>query len=367
MKINVSLVICNILLWGIYQPLFAQYTIATLDSNNFILGEGVVLSKTSFRGLSVVNDKTIWVSGSRGTIAMSNDSGKTFHFSQLTNYAKSDFRDVEAFDANNAIIMSSGTPALILKTTDGGRNWKEVFRKDDSSYFLDAMDFWDSKKGIIVGDPIHGHFVLLQTNDGGDTWQEIDSTRTPNAIDGEAIFAASGTSLRCWGKNSFGFVTGGAVSRFIVSSKKLKHIQYIKLKMMQGENSRGTFSFAKSKQLWLFAGGDYVNDTQITDANFYYCHDWKQNEHCSILGIENLNGYKSCIEVINDEKNVMGSPFIIATGTSGTQIGKRVCSYVDTHFSYTNFTSQFHVVRKAKHGKSVYLAGPKGKIGKLIY
>lgn len=178
----------------------AQYKIEVLDSNTFQLGEGVVLHKTSFRGLSVVNDQTIWVSGSRGTIARSIDGGQTFAYKQLKGYEKSDFRDIEAFDSKRAIVMSSGTPALILKTTDGGETWKEVFRQNDSAYFLDAMDFWDEKRGMLVGDPINNHFVLLQTNDGGETWQELDTGQTPLAMDGEAVFAASGTSLRCWGK-----------------------------------------------------------------------------------------------------------------------------------------------------------------------
>jgi photosystem II stability/assembly factor-like uncharacterized protein len=61
--------------------------------------------------------------------------------------------------------MSSGTPAYIFKTTDGGRSWKEVYKNSDTAYFLDAMDFWDDKRGMhCLGDPINGHFVLLSTN-----------------------------------------------------------------------------------------------------------------------------------------------------------------------------------------------------------
>jgi hypothetical protein len=97
----------------LYLQAKAQYTIQVLDTSTFALGQGVVLHKTSFRGLSVVDDNIIWVSGSRGTIAKSLDGGKTFEYSQLKGYEKSDFRDVEAFDAKHAIIMSSGTPALI--------------------------------------------------------------------------------------------------------------------------------------------------------------------------------------------------------------------------------------------------------------
>ena len=73
----------------IVQNSKAQYNIEVLDSNTFTLDDGVVLSKTSFRGLSVVNDNTIWVSGSRGTFARSVDGGKTFTYTQLKGYEKS--------------------------------------------------------------------------------------------------------------------------------------------------------------------------------------------------------------------------------------------------------------------------------------
>ena len=142
----------------------AQYKIQILDSNTFHLNEGVILSKISFRGLSVVDNQTIWVSGSRGTIARSIDRGKTFSLQQIKGYEKSDFRDIEAFDEKRAIIISSGTPAYILKTIDGGQTWKEVYKNVDTAYFLDAIDFWNDQKGMLVGDPVNGHFVLLQTD-----------------------------------------------------------------------------------------------------------------------------------------------------------------------------------------------------------
>lgn len=364
-KFNFIICLLFVTLFNAWQ-LAAQPTLIVLDSNTFTLSNGVVLHKTSFRGLSVVDDNTIWVSGSRGTIAKSIDGGKTFTYNQLKGYEKSDFRDIEAFDNKCAIIMSSGTPAYILKTIDGGQTWKEVYKKTDTAYFLDAMDFWDDKRGMLVGDPINGHFVLLQTNDGGETWQELDTTKTPKAMESEAVFAASGTSLRCWGRKDFGFVTGGSKSRVIVKQFKKKATKLYELKMIQGKNSQGTFSFAKSKNLWLFSGGDYINDTQMTDANFYYCRDL-DNQCTSISSTENLSGYKSAIEVINDESSLYGTPVFISTGTSGTQIGRRVCTFIDTQYMYTNYREPFHVVRKAKKGNAVFLAGPNGKIGKLVY
>lgn len=345
----VSLLICS----TIAKP---QHHIEVLDSNTFILGEGVVLNKTSFRGLSVVDDNTIWVSGSRGTFARSTDGGKTFVYQQLKGYEKSDFRDIEAFDDKRAIMMSSGTPALILKTTDGGLNWKEVFRQNDSVYFLDAMDFWDEKRGVLVGDPINGHFVLLETKDGGETWRELDSTKTPKALDSEAVFAASGTSLRCIGEyGKIGFVTGGKFSRTIGANLKLKYLHWesFKLNIIQGQQTQGAFSFAINDSANIFIGGDYSNDT-VTNINscIQYLPAKKTDEMFDKI-VDDVKGYRSCVEAINNQS-------FVACGTSGIDV------YKNRYWKKIS-SEPFHVVRKAKKGKAVFLAGPRGKIGKLFY
>lgn len=120
---------------------------------------------TSIRGLSVVDNQVAWASGSRGHVAITTNGGKNWNWQQVKGFEKSDFRDVEAFSAKEAIIMSSGTPALILKTTNGGVNWQVVYRNDDKAWFLDDMTFVSKKHGYVLGDPIAGKFVLLETKD----------------------------------------------------------------------------------------------------------------------------------------------------------------------------------------------------------
>src|SRR6201996_2854783 len=115
---------------------------------------------TSIRGLSVVDDNVAWVSGSKGHIAITTNGGKTWDWQQVKDFEKADFRDIEAFSAKEAIIMSSGTPALILKTTDGGANWQVKYKTTDTAYFFDAMEFTDKQNGYVLGDPINNQFVL---------------------------------------------------------------------------------------------------------------------------------------------------------------------------------------------------------------
>src|SRR6476620_5105018 len=83
--------------------------------------------KTSMRGLSVVTDKVVWVSGSNGTVGRSIDGGETWKWITVKGYEKTDFRDIEAFDESTAVIMGIDAPAYILKTTDGGETWKQVY------------------------------------------------------------------------------------------------------------------------------------------------------------------------------------------------------------------------------------------------
>jgi photosystem II stability/assembly factor-like uncharacterized protein len=303
-------------------------------------------SSASIRGLSVVDDKVAWVSGSRGNFAITADGGKTWAWHQVKGFEKSDFRDIEAFDEKQAIVMSSGTPALILKTTDGGETWQQKFNKADSTYFLDAMDFADSKHGFVMGDPIKNKFLLLETKDGGETWNELAGA--PSALKDEAAFAASGTCLRTNGKQVT-IVTGGSNSRLLVSPVGQMMWTAKKLPLTNGHQSQGAFSFAAGKNQTIIVGGNYAKDT-VKDSVAYLLPTakalYKKN-----LPIVGPAGYQSCVEYIK------GDTFL-ATGTSGSNLttdGGKTWTKIDD--------KSYNVCRKAKKGNLVLYAGDQAKIG----
>src|SRR5580704_18420826 len=74
------------------------------------------VSDANLRGVSVVlatgkNDPPqyiIWASGSDGVILRSVDEGSTWRQISVPNAADLDFRDIEAFSADEAYVMSSG-------------------------------------------------------------------------------------------------------------------------------------------------------------------------------------------------------------------------------------------------------------------
>src|SRR6187401_2619781 len=135
--------------------------------------------KTSIRGLSVVNNNVVWVSGSNGMVGKSSNAGKNWKWMTVKGFEKNDFRDIEAFDANTAIIMAIADPSYILKTTDGGETWKVVYENKTKGMFLDAMEFWNEQSGIVIGDPLGGHFFIARTFDGGRTWQGLPEKAAP--------------------------------------------------------------------------------------------------------------------------------------------------------------------------------------------
>ncbi|HKZ65399.1 MAG TPA: hypothetical protein VJ111_03545, partial [Chitinophagaceae bacterium] len=191
-------------------------------------------TKTSLRGLSVVNDNIIWVSGSNGMVGKSTNAGKNWKWMKVNGFEKTDFRDIEAFDANTAIIMGIAEPAYILKTNDGGESWRVVYENKTKGMFLDAMDFANNQLGIVVGDPINGKIFIARTNNSGNTWEEIEEKQNrPVADSGEAFFAASGSNVKLFANDEYFIVSGGLRSRLISNSSATD------LPVIQGKESTG--------------------------------------------------------------------------------------------------------------------------------
>ena len=323
--------------------------LAILLINSMISAQSVKLltsgTKTSMRGLSVVDDKTVWVSGSNGMVGLSIDSGNTWKWITVKGYEKTEFRDIEAFDAKTAIIMGIDSPAYILKTTDAGENWKVVFEDHTSGIFLDAMEFWNDQSGIFIGDPIKNRFVIGRTFDGGKTWRSIPDVNRPIADSGEACFASSGTNVRKLNKGEAIFISGGMSSHLFIRDKK------IKLPIIQGTSSTGANSIAiKNSNTMMVVGGDF-NTKDSSLKNCYISNDAGLTWNAPTIP---PHGYRSCIEWLQKTNWVScglnGVDYTTDDGKTFTWISK----------------DGYHVCRKAKKGKAVYFAGGGGRIGKLI-
>jgi photosystem II stability/assembly factor-like uncharacterized protein len=307
-------------------------------------------TKTSIRGMSVVNNKIVWVSGSAGMVGRSLDGGETWQWLTVKDFEKRDFRDIEAFDDKVAIIMAIAEPAQILKTTDGGQNWKLVFSDSTKGMFLDAMDFYDRKNGIVVGDPVGGKFYTAKTRDGGNTWTRTPPVMQSKSIEGEGCFASSGTNIHYFTNNDFLFVSGGTSSRLHDDSGGRL------LPLLQGKESTGANSIAVQKghartgNHFMVVGGDFANPKD-TVKNAFLTQDGGASW---IRPATPPPGYRSCVIYLERKK-------LLTCGITGVDIS------TDKGMNWKNISAEgFHVCRKAKNGKAVFLAGGNGKIGKLI-
>lgn len=301
----------------------------------------------SLRGLSVVSDQVIWASGSKGTVVRSTNGGNSFEWITVPGYEDRDFRDIEAFDSNKAIIIAVASPGIILKTKDGGKSWVKVFEDTTAGIFLDAMDFDEEGiNGIVAGDPLPGdnRIYFAMTHNQGESWQNVTGNSTMFAtLDGEAMFASSGSNIAY----PSALITGGKASRIYYNG-------IFELPIIQGTESTGANSIAISPdgRNAVIVGGDFSNDKSNT-ANCVLVQ-MKKRPIFSIPSTLPL-GYRSCVIYTNKSN-------LITCGSSG------IDRSIDGGKNWINISSaSFHVCGKAKKGNTVFLAGTRGRIAKITF
>lgn len=221
--------------------------------------------ESSIRGLVNVNKTISWASGTNGyTFRAVNNSWKGF---QDSSWIQTDFRDIHSFKDNEAIIMSSGDGCKMYKTIDAAETWKLVYENNTDGIFFDGMDFWDDKNGIAFSDPINNKLFIITTNDGGDSWQNLETIELPATLKGEAGFAASGTGIVCVGDSTVYIGTGGgSVARVFTSYNRGLNWKAVETPMMNGEAS-GIYSITFMDKLnGIAVGGNYL-DSANTSGN----------------------------------------------------------------------------------------------------
>ena len=154
-------------------------------------------TKARLQAVFAVDERVVWASGVEGTYAVSEDGGDTWRTGRVPDADELQFRDVHAFDARTAFLLAAGDgeASRIYMTRDGGADWSLLFVNLDPAGFLDCLDFWDRRNGLVYGDSIDGVLFLLRTGDGGQTWGRVGEEHLPAAADGEGGFAASGTCV----------------------------------------------------------------------------------------------------------------------------------------------------------------------------
>ena len=311
----------------------------------------------SFRGISAIDENICWVSGSNGTLLKTENGGQDWKKLNTPEGADSlDFRDIEAFSSKKAIAMSAGPGkhSRLYKTDDGGNTWTHLFTNTFEKGFFTAVSFWDEENGIVLSDPVEGTHYILKTSDGGSSWSRVPRTNIPQTDSLEYGFAASGTNMRIRPGGHVWIGTGGSFARVFYSSDYGSTWKVYPTPMKAGKASEGIFSilFTDDKN-GIAVGGNYQKQDS-RKSTLIHSDDggvtWKRNKNPLALP------YQSCIA------KAPNSNVLITVGRSGSHYSSDNGLTWKTISKKTFYTMDFGLT-----DQSGWAAGPKGTLAKLTF
>ncbi|GAB3692855.1 oxidoreductase [Spirosoma flavus] len=331
-------IICFLTIYGLCWPTFGQWQIQTVSTD------------ASFRAVSIAGANVAWVGGTKGTFLRTTDGGKTWFTGNVPEAQNCDFRDVQAIDDQTAYLMSAGPAeqgqARIYKTTNGGQTWALLYETKKAGVFFDGIAFWDKQHGIVFSDPVEGHWFMLTTDDGGQTWQQISPSSLPPMQSNEAAFAASGTSLVVQGKRNVWIASGGGTTPRVFRSVDRGQTWDVTAVPLPSGEATGLFGMQFfNEKVGMVVGGNYKQE-QLPGPNAAISRDggktWER------VSPTDPPGLKEAIALLPNDR-------LLAVGPSGTSLS------ADQGQTWQRLDSEgFHSVACAKG--TCYAVGAKGKV-----
>ncbi len=283
-------------------------------------------TKAGMRGIDSVdgtkNGMVAWASGTGGTVLRTTDGGAHWQKCAVpdaaTDGATLDFRGIQAWDAQTAIVMASGPgdKSRLYKTEDGCQTWKLVFKNPDKIGFWDAIRMWTPTEGFLAGDPetdsdsdrpkVEWPYLSEFTSWNGFVDDSVFLASVEARV-GESSFAASNTCLVLGPfRNKDGeareawLATGGPsgsrvlhYSHILGGEPERQTSNEVELSMFPKTSSGGIFSLdLRSSMTFVAVGGDYTkpNDSTGTAA-------WSSDggEHWA-AATKPPHGYRSAVQ-----------------------------------------------------------------------
>ena len=304
----------------------------------------------SLRGIDSVDGAVAWASGTGGTVLRTIDGGGHWQKCAIPDADKDgatlDFRGVQAWDAQTALVMASwpGAKSRLYKTTDGCRTWMLLFANPDAPQgFFDS--FWlNGSRGILLGDPVREQFAVFLTENNGKTWKRDEHGGLSIRGRSLAAFAASNSSIPI-GNGLFtrAFVTGGKSGSIFFSRpftrqeeqhgmidrlvRKEPPWKSSPIPIASGSDSAGAFSVAyrypvtigvcaectfNDNSLFVAVGGDYTkpNESAATAA-------WSADGGATwTVATTRPHGYRSAVQWSDSQK------IWVTVGTNGSDVSR---------------------------------------------
>lgn len=250
-------------------PAHAQPSISSARLGWDLTDTGV---DNQFRGLAAVDADTAWVAGTDGTVLRTTDAGDTWDDVSPEGAGELEFRDIEARDADHAVALSigEGEASRMYVTDDGGASWHNSFTNAEPKAFYDCMAFFDAKHGVAMSDPVDGRIRFITTDDGGHSWDILPAEQSPEALEGEFAFAASGQCLVAADKRNGYLVTGGGDTARVLHTPDRGHSWTAHDTPIASGPSAGIYAAAfDGTKRAILVGGDYTTPDAGVDAAAY--------------------------------------------------------------------------------------------------
>ncbi len=312
-------------------------------------------TESLLQAISAVSAEVAWVGGHDGTYVRTTDGGLVWEASTGPGGDSLQFRDVHAFDADRAVLMSAGSGPLsrIYVTEDAGRTWELAFLMEDTRGFLDCLDFWDDRRGLAYGDSFDGVPYVLLTSDGGRTWRRPDPARLPPAGAGEGGFAASGTCARAGTEGRGWIATGaGGNARVLRTADHGRTWQASETPIVKGDVAGLTTLTFRGREVGLGLGGDLA---QMEARTVNVVRTMDGGESWAVGGALRMPG------PVYGASYVPGTRTAVAVGPAGADWsgddGERWLALDDEAYWAVDLTSS----------GSGWLVGPQGRITKVHF
>ena len=322
----------------------------------------------SLRGIHALAGGIAWASGSDGTILRTEDGGYLWQKCAVPKGAeKLDFRGIWAWDANTAIVMSSGPgdASRLYKTKDGCKSWKLLATNKYKDGFWDGISFINKDDGRLLGDPVDGKFQLFRIllRFGHAELTQFKNPGLAAKAANQGAFAASNSS---YDENSMIFGTGGKAGAYVYrintvevcadcsdadeeASEMQSSFVKISVPMAGGSDGAGIFSVASDDKFGnersvVAVGGDYEKPNESKGTAAYSADGGWRWTGSSVPP----HGYRSAVGWYATDRAW------IAVGTNGSDYsrddGKTWQPLDDGEWNALSLP---------------YVVGPKGRIAKL--
>lgn len=163
--------------------------------------------------IEVVSERVVWAVGvrydvndslynyfgpSKTYVARTQDGGTTWSVDTVPMGSNPFVARLSALDGTTAWVagLNNFGNSKVLKTTDGGKTWKDNSPPFDPAIsWVDYVHAISSAKVVIIGDPRDGEFEIYNTGNAGAVWTKISGANIPDPLPNEFGYNNCGAAI----------------------------------------------------------------------------------------------------------------------------------------------------------------------------